>query len=778
VENKSFDTLFIYKLLFISFILPFFILPLISVFLKICFIVSFVLFIWLFLDTRIKIIINKRFLLLLILFVVWGFVSSFFSVNFYEAIQWVYLIIIFFIYSFLASLMLNKHKQRVIFQAVVLFILWIILLFSLFQYFNISTQLTSRIIFMFVSNQYQLANYLSVIISFLFPLIFYYYRNRVTLTFLLITLFTSVAILILLQSMLSFIVLLIGLASIVILVLVDKRLKVYDRGVVVWLLLIPVFVLIIGSILFFVLNRGLFRVSYLNDFISFRVLLWKDSLQMAMQNPLFGVGPGNFLIVFPKFVSKELWNIIIKQGVDSISSPLNDYLQIGSELGVIGIILFLILLIRTLIVGIKRYINADHFFEKIFLLCNLSGLFSISILMLFSSVLSYIVFGFFLFIFIGCLNASEIIFISDKEVKEKKYKFFVKYKVFLFIVLFLFFSVIGGTVNIKRIIGELYYQIGEEYYQSGNYNQALINYKLAENYIPHYVYLYRNYGNALKLTRSYSSAIEVYQKHLKLNPNDFRVYLEIAYCYIMMNNLDEELNALLKAYHIKQDAKVGVEIGNLYHQKGDYQNALNYYERVKNEPFFNPYAGLKLADTYVKLGQIDKALKYLEETKETFKDVFSYYVILGDAYKLKDDDNKAIEDYKRAVEINSKDLSTLIKLAELYKKMKKWNEALIYFENALELDKENENVLINISYCWNNLGEYVKAINTLKEITTRINPKNIDARINLGVVYLKFNLPEYAYREWKEALKINPNNELVKKHIEDLKKNYPKMKFD
>jgi len=766
------------NLLFISFLLLIFFLPLLSIFLRICFVISIIFFLWLLFDNRIKISINKGFLILLGLLPIWILISSFFSTNFYESVNWLYLMIVLFYYAILSSIILTKYKHRLIFIIIVLLFLWVTLLCSLFQYFNISSSLTGEIIILTFNNQYQLANYLAVIIPFLFPLILFSHRNRLIQTFLLITLFIAIVILLLLHSIFSYIALFLGIFLMVVLVFFDKRLRASDKAIVIWLLSIPVFVLIMATFIFFILNKSILANVDLNNSMSFRVLLWKDSLRMIMHNVLFGVGEGNFRIVFPLFTSDDLWGIITKRNIDSISSPLNDYLRIWSETGIVGIVMFLFLIVKTIQGGIKRYFHAKGSFEKAFLLCNLSGLFSILVLMLFSSMLDYLVLGMFLFIFIGCLNGGEVLFIKDERSKEKEFGFLQKYKFIFFIVIFLLMSIIGGIINTKKFVGEFYYQIGEKYFEVRNYNQALINYKIAETYVPHSMNVYRNYGNALKLTKNYNSAIEVYRKYLNLSPNDFKTYLEVAYCYIAINNPDAELGELLKAYRIRKDSKVGIEIGNLYYRKGEYKNAIEYYEKAKDKEFFEANAGLQLADAYVKSGEVDKSLKYMDEIQETFKENSKFYVILGDIYRIKEDSNKAIENYQKAIGINSKDLTTLVKIAELYKKEKKWKEALSYFEKALELDKENENILINISYCWNNLGEFVKAINTLKEITTRINPKNLDAHINLGAVYLGFNLPEYAYTEWKEALKIDPNNEIVKKHIEDLKKNYPKAKFE
>ena len=71
---------------------------------------------------------------------------------------------------------------------------------------------------------------------------------------------------------------------------------------------------------------------------AFRILVWKSSLKMIKDNPFFGVGIGNFKLIYPLYRSLEEWKI---SGINvQVLRGHNDYLQIASEMGLIGFGLF------------------------------------------------------------------------------------------------------------------------------------------------------------------------------------------------------------------------------------------------------------------------------------------------------------------------------------------------------------------------------------------------------------------------------------------------------
>lgn len=89
-----------------------------------------------------------------------------------------------------------------------------------------------------------------------------------------------------------------------------------------------------------------------------RVSFWKNSVEMIQEHPATGVGAGNWRIWFPKYglgnVDKSLNN-----GITNIQRPHNDLLWVWSELGPLGLALFLLLFAWTFNTATRALQNAS-----------------------------------------------------------------------------------------------------------------------------------------------------------------------------------------------------------------------------------------------------------------------------------------------------------------------------------------------------------------------------------------------------------------------------------
>ena len=82
-----------------------------------------------------------------------------------------------------------------------------------------------------------------------------------------------------------------------------------------------------------------------------RLGVWKDTLNMIKENPWFGRGIGTFKYIYPRYQT-ELINF-------SFNHAHNSYLELTSEIGIIGILSCLLIIAILFIGGIKR-LTAQH----------------------------------------------------------------------------------------------------------------------------------------------------------------------------------------------------------------------------------------------------------------------------------------------------------------------------------------------------------------------------------------------------------------------------------
>ena len=115
-----------------------------------------------------------------------------------------------------------------------------------------------------------------------------------------------------------------------------------------------------------ILNQRLESTIELNgsdDSINSRIRYFKHSLEMFLENPIIGLGSGNWKIESVKYDRKNIRNYVVPY------HSHNDFLQILAELGALGLLSYIIFLLIPLIKLIKniKSFNSNYF---IFLLMS------------------------------------------------------------------------------------------------------------------------------------------------------------------------------------------------------------------------------------------------------------------------------------------------------------------------------------------------------------------------------------------------------------------------
>lgn len=74
-----------------------------------------------------------------------------------------------------------------------------------------------------------------------------------------------------------------------------------------------------------------------------RILFWENSLEMAKEHPILGVGLGNWQILFPKYGLNRFDDYATANGESTLQRPHNDFIWILCETGIPGLLAYLII---------------------------------------------------------------------------------------------------------------------------------------------------------------------------------------------------------------------------------------------------------------------------------------------------------------------------------------------------------------------------------------------------------------------------------------------------
>ncbi len=309
------------------------------------------------------------------------------------------------------------------------------------------------------------------------------------------------------------------------------------------------FVFLLAFTIFLSYNGGYIsdKLQPVKDSSRVRVEYWRAGLEMLKEKPLNGFGLGSFGRVYAKYKLPQ---------AEEVQTAHNDFLQIGTELGIVGFLIFLSVFIFYFIEINRRIKNAD----------NLSSLQKVFAYGGFVSILSFALhslgdFSFYVFnvtaIFFMIIGVSLGVHSQQGKFKNKKLLFAALFVMAVFIIVLLFrvFTAEGhylkamNSKNMDETIKELnlstsYWTFGEDeyrmsyhYFLSQMYKQKM----LALNQVPS--------GLGLKGKRDFSDEILLHlQQAVKYDKCRSLYWRELALMTgLLKNDKDKAIEYMQRA---------------------------------------------------------------------------------------------------------------------------------------------------------------------------------------------------------------------------------------
>lgn len=137
---------------------------------------------------------------------------------------------------------------------------------------------------------------------------------------------------------------------------------------------------------------------------------------------------------------------------------------------------------------------------------------------------------------------------------------------------------------------------------------------------------------------------------------------------------------------------------------------------------------------------------------------------LGSALRGMGKINEAIDEFNKAKSINPENETTHNNLGSAYYDQKRFDDAVVEFKEALRINPKSESARINLGITYSDMGRTEDAIKELEKV-----PNSSDAHTYLGNIYYKKGLFKEAKKEFKQALKLDPKNDVARDNLKAAK---------
>lgn len=445
--------------------------------------------------------------------------------------------------------------------------------------------------------------------------------------------------------------------------------------------------------------------------INFRFMAWRSTFDTWKHHPILGVGIGQVEVDIHKYQVSELQAIIAKT-YQVFSESHNDWLQILAELGIIGFIAFVWIVINSA-VKLIRLARRNIANEDTFLLSLAigGGIMGILIAAVFSFPLQEPASSMY---FWGLIALTDVVYrgyddeTGQAEARRQKRIAAPAMPAYLLVVNPSAKGRIPAALKQLVLVIAISLSVFAMFVLPIYAGRTAV----AENHIKN--------GVAFRNQRDFPAALQQFDDAIQLNPFEYIYYFHRAIVEFNTNELQQAISDLdesLKlspffglAYRLRGGAYFAMD--NCAKAVPDFDKALHFLPPLVNE------IGNQVVACDVRLNKFDDVLKVAQlQLKFNPKNKDAYYNI-GNAMFLKGDYKDALENYRKSVELDPSFQGGLLNIAMTYYYEKDFKTGNTYFEKAKALNQNNPVLWYDRAVGLSLQGDKAQALASLKKAIT------------------------------------------------------------
>ncbi len=470
---------------------------------------------------------------------------------------------------------------------------------------------------------------------------------------------------------------------------------------------------------------------------------WNIAKASLQQNPLFGTGPGTWIYDYAMYRSpavnlSQFWSIRFERG-------LSTFLTLLPTIGVVGMILFLILIISGIAKSVKHLVSEKNDENwQAFLSVFVSWITVVFIAVFYNYNFAHVfAFGFFLSLLVALIVKKAYIWESDKNSIGS----------IVISSLFAILCVVSLSVTWlagQRLVADAVYSKAVFSYRNGesidkvitSLNSAVAMNRLNDIYFRNLSQAYlikageifskvqEDPETATKFNQIIAASIDTAKIATNMNPMSVDNWENLSVIYLSIAgftqgadefaiaNFEEALN------REPNNPAYSNEIGKLHILRADsYQTVLQSEdEQAKLE-----------AEKNIK-NELDKASEWFNRSIQAKSDFAPAHYFLGLVYERQGRIQDAIAKLEQVLSINNQDVGVAFQLAILYYRNDEKNKSQDLFERIVAFAPEYANARWYLSAIYEEIGEYNKALEQVKKVAETNKEVQI---VNDRITYLE-----------------------------------------
>lgn len=255
---------------------------------------------------------------------------------------------------------------------------------------------------------------------------------------------------------------------------------------------------------------------------------------------------------------------------------------------------------------------------------------------------------------------------------------------------------------------------------------------------PHEHDIHDLYARYLIVAQDYEKAAEQTEQTLDLDPADKEGWEMLTSLYLQVENLDKAEEAVIRSLRYYPDEpRPYLVLGSIYNQRGE------------------PQKGME---------EFGKALELTDSTNVAL--LSSIYGSMGDCLYSQELADSAFTYYKKAILYDPENYLALNNCAYyLACEGRDLDEALEMIETVIEAEPDQATSMDTYAWVLFKRKDYAKAREIIDRTLEVTDELSADVLEHAGDIYFMDGEPDKALEFWKDALKLDPDNELLGRKV-------------
>ncbi|WDI43175.1 tetratricopeptide repeat protein [Bremerella sp. P1] len=192
---------------------------------------------------------------------------------------------------------------------------------------------------------------------------------------------------------------------------------------------------------------------------------------------------------------------------------------------------------------------------------------------------------------------------------------------------------------------------------------------------------------------------------------------------------------MLVGCNVEKNGDALVEEGALYHDQGNYAEAIPYFQDALKKPLINYNKSevlTMIGNCYNELDEYEESIKYHDMAIKEDPQNHMAYVNKGVVCRLIGEFDEAEKMYNKALELEPEYAELHVSLGALYIHQEEYEKAVVHLEKGVELDDSLAVAHSNLAFAYATVGRFDDADRELKKAIVRgyERPELIKERID------------------------------------------------